>query len=204
MAESGLPIIISAPSGTGKSTLCRKLIGCLPKARYSVSVTTRNPRRGEVEGKDYFFISRSEFRDKIKKGEFAEWALVHSHYYGTPRDFLERNLAKGKDVILDIDVRGAMKLKRKYPGAVFVFLAPPSFSELEKRLKGRRRDNEATIRKRLTNARWEIGQIGRYDYLVINDRLSDALRRLKCIVMAEKNRVNRSKKKIQKLNHIYY
>jgi len=199
MTESGLLIIISAPSGTGKSTLCRKLISRLPEACYSVSVTTRNPRRGEVEEKDYFFVSESEFKDKIKRGELAEWALVYGHYYGTPKDFLERNLAKGKNVILDIDVRGAMKLKKEYPQAVFIFLAPPSFSELERRLKGRGRNNEATIRKRLTNARWEIGLIGSYDYLVINDRLVDALEQLKNIVMAEKNRVKRSKEKIRKL-----
>ncbi|MFQ5866397.1 MAG: guanylate kinase [bacterium] len=200
MVESGLLIIISAPSGTGKSTLCRKLINDLPNACYSVSVTTRNPRRGEAEGKDYFFVSRNEFKKKIKMAELAEWAFVHGHYYGTPKDFVERNLAKGKDIILDIDVRGAMKLKKKYPEAVFIFLAPPSFSELAGRLKGRRRNNAATIKKRLTNARWEIRRLRSYDYLVINDRLVDAFRQLKCIVVAEKNRVRRSKEKIQKLN----
>ena len=200
MAKSGLLIIISAPSGTGKSTLCKKLIDDLPNACYSVSVTTRNPRRGEVEGKDYFFVSRNEFKEKIKRRELAEWALVHGHYYGTPKDFLERNLVKGKDIILDIDVRGAMKLKKRYPQAVFIFLAPPSFCELKRRIKGRRRNNDATIEKRLSNARWEIGQIGSYDYVVINDRLIDAFRELKCIVTAEKNRVNRIKEKIQKLN----
>lgn len=200
MAKSGLLIIISAPSGTGKSTLCRKLINEFPNACYSVSVTTRNPRRGEVEGKDYFFVSRNEFKQKIKRGELAEWALVHGHYYGTPKNFLEKNLVEGKDIILDIDVRGAMKLKKKYPEAVFIFLAPPSFSELERRIRGRKRNSEATIKKRLTNARWEIGRIGSYDYLVINDRLVNAFRRVKSIVLAEKNRVNRSKEKIQKLN----
>jgi guanylate kinase len=202
MAESGLPIIISAPSGTGKSTLCRKLVEDLPNACYSVSVTTRNPRRGEVEGKDYFFVSRNEFKEKIKRGELAEWALVHGHYYGTPKDFLERNLLKGKDIILDIDVRGAMKLKKRYPEAVFIFLAPPSFSELKRRIKGRGKNDEATIKKRLTNARWEIGRIRSYDYLVINDRLVNALRELTCLVVAEKNRVKRSKERIQKLNHL--
>ena len=200
MAESGLLIIISAPSGTGKSTLCRKLISDFPNACYSVSVTTRAPRRGEVQGKDYFFVSKNEFKQKIKRGELAEWALVHGHYYGTPKNFLEKNLVKGKDIILDIDVRGAMKLKKRYPQAVFIFLAPPSFSELERRIKGRRRNSEATIKKRLTNARWEMGRIGSYDYLVINDRLVDAFTQVKSIVLAEKNRVKRSKEKIQKLN----
>lgn len=200
MAESGLLIIISAPSGTGKSTLCRKLISDFPNACYSVSVTTRAPRRGEVQGKDYFFVSKNEFKQKIKRGELAEWALVHGHYYGTPKNFLEKNLVKGKNIILDIDVRGAMKLKKRYPQAVFIFLAPPSFSELERRIKGRRRNSEATIKKRLTNARWEMGRIGSYDYLVINDRLVDAFTQVKSIVLAEKNRVKRSKEKIQKLN----
>ncbi len=115
-------------------------------------------------------------------------------------NFLEKNLVEGKDIILDIDVRGAMKLKKKYPEAVFIFLAPPSFSELERRIRGRKRNSEATIKKRLTNARREIGRIGSYDYLVINDRLVNAFTRVKSIVLAEKNRVNRSKEKIQKLN----
>lgn len=200
MAESGLLIIISAPSGTGKSTLCRKLISDFPNVCYSVSLTTRVPRRGEVQGKDYFFVSQNEFKQKIKSGELAEWALVHGHYYGTPKNFLKKNLVKGKDIILDIDVRGAMKLKKRYPQGVFIFLAPPSFSELERRIKGRRSNNEATIKKRLTNARWEMGRIGSYDYLVINDRLVDAFTQVKSIILAEKSKVKRSKKKIQKLN----
>lgn len=200
MAESGLLIIISAPSGTGKSTLCRKLISAFPNVRYSVSLTTRAPRRGEVQGKDYFFVSKNEFKQKIKRGELAEWALVHGHYYGTPKNFLKKNLVKGKDVILDIDVRGAMKLKKRYPQGVFIFLAPPSFSELERRIKGRRSNSEATIKKRLTNARWEMGRIGSYDYLVINDRLVNAFTQVKSIMLAEKSKVKRSKEKIQKLN----
>ena len=200
MAESGLLIIISAPSGTGKSTLCRKLIRNFPNARYSVSLTTRAPRRGEVQGKDYFFVSRNEFKEKIKSDELAEWALVHGHYYGTPGKFLKKNLAKGRDVILDIDVRGAMKLKKKYPQALFIFLAPPSFSELQRRIKGRKRNSKATIKKRLTNARWEMGRIGSYDYLVINDRLVDAFTRVKSIILAEKSKVKRSKEKIKRLN----
>jgi len=199
VAESGLLIIISAPSGTGKSTLCRKLIKNFPNARYSVSLTTRAPRRGEVQGKDYYFVSRNEFKQKIKRGELAEWALVHGHYYGTPRNFLKKNLAEGKDVILDIDAQGAMKLKKKYPHAVFIFLVPPSFSELERRIKGRKRNNEATIKKRLTNARWEMDQIGSYDYLVINDRLVDALTQVKAIILAEKSKVKRAKEKTKKL-----
>ena len=199
MAESGLLIIISAPSGTGKSTLCRKLIRNFPNARYSVSLTTRAPRRGEVQGKDYFFVSRNEFKQKIKMGELAEWALVHGHYYGTPRNFLKKNLAGRKDVILDIDVQGAMKLKKRYPQAVFIFLVPPSFSELERRIKGRKRNSETTIKKRLTNARWEMDQIGSYDYLVINDRLVDALTQVKSIIQAEKSKVKRTKEKIKKL-----
>jgi guanylate kinase len=202
MAESGLLMIISAPSGTGKSTLCRKLISAFPNVRYSVSLTTRAPRRGEVQGKDYFFVSQNEFKQKIKRGELAEWALVHGHYYGTPKNFLKKNLVKGKDVILDIDVRGAMKLKKRYPQGVFIFLAPPSFSELERRIKRRRSNSEATIKKRLTNARWEMGQIGSYDYLVINDRLVDAFTQVKSIILAEKSKVKRSKKKIQKLNFL--
>jgi len=199
MVGSGLLIIISAPSGTGKSTLCKRLTEDLPEACYSVSVTTRSPRRGEVDGKDYFFVSRKEFKEKVKKGKFAEWALVHGHYYGTPKDFLEKNLIKGKDVMLDVDVRGAMKLKKKYPEAVSIFLVPPSFSELEMRLRKRGRNSEETIKKRLINARWEIGQIESYDYLVVNDRLRDALRHLRNIVAAEKSRVTRLKEKIEKL-----
>jgi len=199
MAKSGLLIIISAPSGTGKSTLCKRLIADLGGARYSVSVTTRKPRRGEVKGKDYFFVSREDFKEKVNRGELAEWALVHGHYYGTPRDFLERNLKRGKDVILDIDVRGAAKLKKMYPEAVSIFLIPPSFSELERRLRGRRKNSEKSVKKRLKNALGEIRRIKNYDYLVINDRLVDALRELKCIVVAEKSKVKWSKEKIEKV-----
>ena len=199
MAKSGLLIIISAPSGTGKSTLCKRLIADLGGACYSVSVTTRKPRRGEVKGKDYFFVSREDFKEKVNRGELAEWALVHGHYYGTPRDFLERNLKRGKDVILDIDVRGAAKLKKMYPEAVSIFLIPPSFSELEKRLRGRRKNSEKSVKKRLKNALGEIRRIKNYDYLVINDRLVDALRELKCIVVAEKSKVKWSKEKIEKV-----
>jgi len=199
MAKSGLLIIISAPSGTGKSTLCKRLIADLEGACYSVSVTTRKPRRGEVKGKDYFFVSREDFKEKVKRGELAEWALVHGHYYGTPRDFLERNLERGKDVILDIDVRGAAKLKKMYPEAVSIFLVPPSFSELERRLRGRRKNSQKSVKKRLRNALGEIRRIKNYDYLVINDRLVDALRELKCIVVAEKSKVKWSKEKIEKV-----
>ncbi len=202
MTEPGLLIIISAPSGTGKSTLCRKLISDFPNARYSISVTTRSPRRGEVQGKDYFFVSRNEFEEKIKNDELAEWAQVHGHYYGTPGEFLKKNLAKGRDVLLDIDVRGAMKLKKKYPQAVSIFLAPPSFSELRRRIKGRRKNSEATIKKRLTNARWEMGRIESYDYLVINDRLADAFTMIKSIILAEKSKVKRSEEKIKRVSLI--
>jgi len=199
MARSGLLIIISAPSGTGKSTLCRKLISIFPDACYSVSVTARPPRRGEIDGKDYFFVSKNEFIEKKRKGELAEWALVHGHYYGTPKDFLNRSLSKGKDVILAIDVKGAMKLKKKYPEAITIFIAPPSLSELERRLRERGKDSKATIRERLINAQREISRIKKYDYLVVNERLEDALKELKCIIITERSRVEKSEDEIKKL-----
>lgn len=180
--RKGSVIVISGPSGVGKTTISEKLLKSLPALRYSVSFTTRKPRRGEIHGKDYFFVSENEFREMISKKQFAEWACVHGHHYGTSRQFLEKTIAAGNDIYLDIDVQGSKKIKKVYPDANFIFVLPPSISVLEKRLHKRAKDSEKVIRKRIKNAEKEIREAPGYDYLVVNDNLVSALKQLKRII----------------------
>ncbi|MDI6757682.1 MAG: guanylate kinase, partial [Endomicrobiia bacterium] len=157
MKQKGLVVIVSAPSGAGKSTICARALKKIPSAMYSVSVTTRPPRKGEVHGKSYFFVTKKEFLRLIARGSLIEWALVHGYYYGTPREFIEKNVARGKVLILDIDVQGAMKIKKgRLANAVYVFIMTPTFDILKKRLIGRGLDAEEVIRVRLKNARKEL------------------------------------------------
>jgi len=192
MAQN-LLVIISAPSGTGKSTLCEKLCDLFSGMKYSISWTTRLPRHGEIHGHDYFFVSEKKFQEKLKRNGFLEWASVHGYYYGTPRDFVEKNLAKDKDILLNIDVQGAMKIRKIYPEAVLIFLIPPTFAELEKRLRARHRDSPEEIRKRLNHAKKELNYIRKYDYLVVNDKLEKAVNQARAIIIAEKRRISRLK-----------
>jgi guanylate kinase len=185
----GLLLVISAASGAGKSTLCRRLLRCRRDLQFSVSVTTRMPRPGEVDGKDYFFVSEAAFHAMRRRGDLLEWAVVHGHHYGTPRGFLNRTLHSGRNVLLDIDVQGAMQVKRRFPEAVLVFITTPSFNDLEKRLRGRRSESEAQIRRRLADARRELKSLPRYDYHVVNDRIADACKRLDAILTAEAMRI---------------
>ena len=178
--------IISAPSGCGKTTLCEIVVRRMPDIVRSVSLTTRSPRRGERDNRDYIFVSRDIFRREIKKNNILEWAINFGHYYGTPRRRVLALLKKGKDVILAIDVKGAMKVKRRYPKSVLVFIAPPSISELMKRLKKRRTDNRIEIARRIKIARRELRYLPRYDYVVINDNIKDAAHRLQAIILAER------------------
>jgi len=189
----GIIFIFSAPSGAGKTTLVKRLLRAFPDLSLSVSFTTRNRRRGEVAGRDYHFISAAEFNKMRRKGAFAEWAKVHGFYYGTPRAPLERTVRRGMDVLLDIDVQGAGKIKRAFPDAVSVFIVPPSWRELKKRLSRRGTDGSETIRKRLMNARREIREIMRYDYYVVNQEIGKALEELKAILRAERAKVFRVK-----------
>jgi len=189
--RSGIPIVLSAPSGAGKTSVYKRLLKCMPGLVYSISHTTRLPRRGEVNGKDYHFVSPERFKKMATAGDFVEWALVHGNYYGTSKAYIRRAINAGHDVVLDIDVQGAMKLRRSFPEAALIFIMAPSIQEIERRLRHRGKDDEATIRQRLINARREIAYIPRYDYLVINDHLSAAVRRIRSIIEVEHHRVCR-------------
>jgi guanylate kinase len=189
MRRKGILYIISAPSGAGKSTLCRELLDIFPELRHSVSSTTRIPRPGEVEGRDYHFVSREEFLRMIDAGEFAEWAEVHGNLYGTSLKTLQNCLEDGIDLLLDIDCQGAAQLKEKQVAGVNIFILPPSYKELRARLEGRGSDSPDVIEKRLVNAETEIRQASWYDYIVINDVFTRAVEDLKSIVIAERHRV---------------
>jgi guanylate kinase len=191
--RKGVIFIISAPSGAGKTTLIKKLLKLFPDIILSVSYTTRARRPGEVAGKDYHFVTEKEFALLRSRSGFAEWASVHGYFYGTPRAPLERTTARGRDVLLDIDVQGARKIKRQYRNAVSIFVLPPSRRELEQRLARRGTDRRETIRKRLENARREMREIMRYDYVVENRELRRAVEGAKAIVGAERLRVSRLK-----------
>lgn len=196
--SKGILFVISAPSGAGKSTLSAGLLKEIPGLVYSISYTTRPPRRGEVDGKDYFFVTEAEFMRKRDLGQFIEFAKVHGSWYGTPKDFLEKTLSSGTDVLLDIDVQGGRSIKKLYPSAVLIFIAPPSISELEARLRGRSQDSEAVIQKRLKNARAEIAAAGDYHYLILNKEIAESVQKLKAVVWAEHLKMD-----VNTLTHLY-
>lgn len=173
-ARTGVALVLSAPSGAGKSTLARRLLAASPRLRYSISCTTRAPRQGETEGRDYHFISRADFEARAEEGAFAEWAIVHGNFYGTPLAPLREALAQGCDILFDIDVQGAAQLRLALPEAVLAFILPPSLEELEARLRGRGLDDEASISRRLANARSELAQAMWYDAVIVNDDLETA------------------------------
>ncbi|MCF8044268.1 MAG: guanylate kinase [Desulfarculaceae bacterium] len=176
-AKGGI-FVVSAPSGTGKTTLCRNVINEVDRLSYSVSHTTRAARAAETDGADYFFISKKEFEDKITENYWAEWARVHDNYYGTSKAFLTEKINSGQSILLDIDVQGAKQIKTAFPEAVTIFVMPPSFEELENRLRKRGTDSEDVIEKRLENAGREMDQKGWYDFIVINDDFGQARRKM--------------------------
>ncbi len=187
-----LLLVLSAPSGAGKTTLARRLLSELGDACFSISYTTRQPRGQERDGVDYHFVDTRSFQEKIDRGEFLEWAEVHNHFYGTDVSVIEQARKSHGVAVFDIDVQGGAAIKRQRPDAILVFVLPPSMDELERRLKGRQTDHEDTIRRRLLAARAEIerGLIS-YDYLVINDDFETAYRELRAIVTAERCRRGR-------------
>ena len=186
MRKQGLLFVVSAPSGAGKTTLSKTLLKSLPNIYFSVSVTTRQPRKDEVYGKDYFFTTKEEFRKKIRKKELIEWAKVHDQWYGTPKKFIKESLAKGRDVILDIDVQGGIQVKKIYSRAVLIFIIPPSFEVLETRLRKRSLNDEIEIERRLQNACQEMKKMKEYDYIVVNDKIPKAVNQLKNIINNER------------------
>ena len=181
-APAGNLFVLSAPSGAGKTTLCRAIRNRFPEIRYSISHTTRSPRPGEADGVDYFFISVEEFQADIEKGIWAEWAKVHDNYYGTSMAFLNQTLKSGADILLDIDVQGSRQILEKYPDAVSIFIMPPSLEILLQRLRGRGTESGTVIEKRMMNARKEIAQSRFYQYIVVNEDLEDAKQELFSII----------------------
>jgi len=176
------PIIISSPSGGGKSTVCDELLARRDDIAYSISYTTRKPRNNENDGEDYYFISEKKFNEMLKQDVFAEWAKVHGNLYGTSKEVVENILKQDKHVILDIDTKGAEQLMSVYPESLSVFLFPPSMKELEKRLRKRETDSEATIQLRLKNAKQEFADATVYDYLIINDDIERIVNKILNII----------------------
>ena len=175
----GFLFIVSGPSGVGKTVLCNAIVSKFaPDVVYSISTTSRAPRGGETNGQEYFFCTAEEFEKAIERDEFAEWAFVHGNYYGTPRRFLIENLEAGRHVILNIDVQGAMKIREKFPESIMIFILPPTFDELESRIRKRNMDSEHSLRHRLENARKELDYRDHYRYAVINDDLNAAISEL--------------------------
>ena len=178
----GKIIVISAPSGTGKTTIVRRILKEFPELVFSVSATTRKKREHEVDGVDYFFISEEEFKNKIHNNEFVEWELFYDYYYGTFRSFIENRVNNGKPVILEVDVHGAVEIKKIYPEAILIYIAPPSLDELILRLKKRKTENEDELKKRIERAKMELSQKDKFDYFVINNDLNTAFYEIKVLI----------------------
>lgn len=186
--SKGLLFVLSGPSGVGKNTVLDELFKEFNGVSYSVSATTREKRAGEVEGEDYFFISEEKFKEIKENDGFIESAVVHGHYYGTPKKFVDKKLEEGEDIILEIDTQGAKQVREKYPEAIYIFLLPPSLEELENRLDNRGSETDKSKNIRLNNARKELKEVHNYDYEVINDSLKDAVREIKKIIIQEQER----------------
>lgn len=188
--SKGLLIVASGPSGVGKGTINREMMERMSGISYSVSVTTRAPRGMEIDGKDYFFVDKKKFIDMMNEDALLEYAEVFGNFYGTPRKYVEEQLVAGKDVLLEIDVQGALQIKEKMPEAVTIFFLPPNMEELEKRLRGRATDDPDVIIKRLMDAAGEIGQQNKYDYVLINDDLDSCVNKYIEIIKNEKEKRN--------------
>ena len=184
-------VVVTAPSGAGKTTVISRLIGRSESYRYSVSATTRPARDGEVHGKDYLFLGRQEFDTGVADGDFAEWAEVHGNSYGTLKSQIDSILAGGQYVLMDVDIQGARHLRESYPDGVYIHLIPPSMEELRRRLSGRGTEDERALHKRLQNAIGEIEEMDKFDYLVVNESIEEACDRIEGIINAESLKVSR-------------
>ena len=189
--HKGKLFIISGPSGAGKGTICKRLID-ETKVEISVSMTTRQPRAGEEEGKSYYFTTKEDFLKEVEADGFLEWAEVYGNYYGTPKAKVDEKLAAGIDVVLEIDIQGALNVKEAYPEGIFIFILPPSMAELRKRITGRGSETEESLKLRLSETLKEVSYIDKYDYCVVNGELEEAVNRVKSIVTAEHSRVSQN------------
>lgn len=196
---SGNLFIVSAPSGAGKTSLVHALLNINPQIDLSVSYTTRNPRPGEQDGRAYHFVSRETFVDMAKRGEFLESAEVYGNLYGTSQTWISQEIAKGRDILLEIDWQGAAQVRKLFPECVSIFILPPSLEALEQRLKGRGKDNDEVIAKRLAAVREDVAHVAEFDYVIINDNLNEALRELNAVVLSARLRGTRQLSRHQEL-----
>ena len=197
--NQGLLVVISGPSGAGKGTICRSLTENAKDLELSVSATTRAPRIGEIEGKNYYFIDVEEFKKRVENGEFLEYANVYDNYYGTPKEKVIEKLRTGRTVILEIDIQGALKVKKSHPEGVFIFVVPPSIDELQKRIITRATDTIEVIGKRMKCVKDELDYATEYDYVVMNDSLEEAVSKIRSIIDVEKMRSHRNTDLIKKI-----
>ena len=186
MHQKGLLVVVSGPSGAGKGTVCQKLLSQRDNVKYSVSATTRKPREGEVDGKNYFFITESKFLDMLENDALIEWDKYCDNFYGTPKEYVESCLEEGFDIILEITVEGALEIKHKYPECVLIFIVPPSFEELRRRIECRATECVDVIEKRLEQASKELKHVSKYDYLVLNDSVDNAVVNIEKVLDAER------------------
>ncbi|MHB8066110.1 MAG: guanylate kinase [Ruminiclostridium sp.] len=192
MKQKGLLVVVSGPSGTGKGTVCQKLLSQRDNIRYSVSATTRKPREGEVEGKNYFFVSESKFLDMLDNNALIEWDKYCDNYYGTPKAYVDSCLEDGLDIILEITVEGALEIKQKYPQCILIFILPPSFGELRRRIESRATECYDIIEKRLEQASNELKHVTKYDYLILNDSVDNAVLNIEKVLDAERLKPSRN------------
>ena len=195
-AEKGSIVIVSAPSGAGKTSICDAIVKKDKNTVYSISATTRQPREGEKNGIEYFFVSVPKFKSMIKGKKFAEWAQVYGNFYGTPKSFLDKTLKSGKNVLLDIDVQGGINIKKHYTDACMIFIMTPDIKTLEKRLRARNKDSDKVIKVRLTNAKKEIKSLSKYEYLVINENLNEAIESVSAIIKSSRYKIKKGDYKL--------